>query len=393
MKRFFTRYWNPQFEQDESMSLEEAIEESKRRLIESVKLRIRSDVPIAFCMSGGIDSNALISIAKKELNYDVHGFTIENSDARYEEKELVEYAVNELSLKHTAIPTHSSNFIENLRNIIAQHDSPIYTISYYAHWLLIEKIKAYGYKISVSGTAADELFSGYYDHHNAYLYEIFNNYPKKYDSAKKAWQKHIQPIVRNPFLQNSMMYIEQKSFRDHIYLKSRDFFKYLKNDWFEEFEEESYCTSLMRNRMLNELFHEVVPQILHEDDLNAMSFSIENRSPFLDRYLFEHCIRIPTRFLIRDGMAKAVLRKAMKGIVPDKILSERRKTGFNAPLFSYLNLKNSDVYNYLVDNSSIFNIVHKSKIEYLLNKDQLLNSESKFLFNFINSKIFLEIFE
>lgn len=144
--------------------------------------------------------------------------------------------------------------------------------------------------------------------------------------------------------------------------------------------------------MLNELFHESVPVILHEDDLNAMFFSIENRSPFLDRILFEFCYSIPTRYLIREGAAKAILRDAMRGIVPDKILDQHKKIGFNAPVFSFLDRKNPDIRSELLRLGPIFDIVRKEKIEELLDKENLPNSESKFLFNFINVMIFLEEF-
>src|SRR4029077_19290720 len=110
----------------------------------------------------------------------------------------------------------------------------------------------------------------------------------------------------------------------------------------------------LRNRMLNELFHEAVPVILHEDDLNAMYFSIENRSPFLDRRLFEFCCRIPARFLIRDGYAKIVLRDAMRGIVPDAVLDNRRKVGFNAPILDLLDARGPAVRAALLDHSPIF---------------------------------------
>ena len=63
--------------------------EARELMKQTVKLRLRSDVPLAFCMSGGIDSNSLISIAKNLLDYDVHGFTIINQDKRYDEKENV----------------------------------------------------------------------------------------------------------------------------------------------------------------------------------------------------------------------------------------------------------------------------------------------------------------
>ena len=144
--------------------------------------------------------------------------------------------------------------------------------------------------------------------------------------------------------------------------------------------------------MFNEMFHEGVPVILHEDDLNAMFYSIENRSPYLDRALFDFCCSLPTRHLIRDGYNKKVLRDCMKGIVPEKILSNRRKVGFNAPLYSFLNMKDNGVQSYLLDDSPIFDHVSKAAMKNMFSKAQLQNSESKFLFNFLCAKIFLEEF-
>jgi asparagine synthase (glutamine-hydrolysing) len=142
--------------------------------------------------------------------------------------------------------------------------------------------------------------------------------------------------------------------------------------------------------MANELLHEAVPVILHEDDLNAMYYSIENRSPFLDSSLFEVCQSIPTRHLIQEGRAKAVLREAVRGLAPDTILDNPRKVGFNAPLLDYLNVENPTVRNELLRDSPIFEIVKPEEIRGMLRNDTLPNSLSKFLFNFTSVKIFLE---
>jgi len=386
-----TRYWQPQFRQDEEMSHADAVAGVRDRLIRAVELRLRADVPLAFCMSGGVDSNSLISIAKNVFHYDVHGFTIVNSDARYEEQDMVNHAVTELGIRHTAIPVDTSGFLSKLRTLVRQHDAPVYTITYFAHWLLMESIAEHGYRISVSGTAADELFSGYYDHHLAYLYEVRED-PKLHAAALDAWQKHIWPITRNPFLRDPDVFVRNPDFRGHVFLNADEFAEYLTNRWGEPFTEVRYTESLLRNRMLNELFHEAVPVILHEDDLNAMYYSIENRSPFLDRDLFEFCFRIPSRHLIRDGYAKAILRDAMRGIVPDAIVNNRRKVGFNAPIFSFLNVADPEVRSSLLDKSPIFEHVRRDKIEQLIQKADLPNSESKFLFYFLTSKLFLEEF-
>jgi asparagine synthase (glutamine-hydrolysing) len=384
-------FWSSGPEPERGLPYEEAVAGVRERLIRAVELRLRADVPLAFCMSGGVDSVSLISIAKNVFDYDVHGFTIANTDERYEEQELVDLAVADLGIRHTAIPVDTDAFLPKLRTLVRAHDAPLYTITYFAHWLLMEAIGAHGYRISVSGTAADELFSGYYDHHLAYLYEVRGE-PALHGPAQAAWKEHVRPLVRNPHLRNAELFVENPGFREHMYLNADAFASYLHRPWREPFREERYANGLLRNRMLNELFNEAVPVILHEDDLNAMYFSIENRSPYLDRRLFEFASSIPVRNLVRDGYAKAVLRDAMRGIVPRPVLDSRRKVGFNAPVLSFLDVEDEGVRSYLLDDSPVYEHVRRDMIAELLAKPFLPNSESKFLFNFLNAKIFLEEF-
>jgi asparagine synthase (glutamine-hydrolysing) len=385
------RYWSPAMAVDEDMTFAEAVAGAKQRLIRSVELRLRADVPLAFCMSGGVDSNALISIAKRVFDYDVHGFTIVNTDSRYEESDMVDLAVRELGVRHTAIPVATDGFLPGLRALVRQHDAPVYTITYYAQWMLQKAIADAGYRISISGTAADELFSGYYDHHLAYLQEVKGD-RAHHAASLSLWQQHIKPVVRNPHLGNPNLFVDDPEFRDHIYLDADEFSCFLRVPWSEPFGETCYSDRLLRNRMLNELFHEAVPVILHEDDLNAMYFSVENRSPFLDRDLFEFCNSIPTRHLIDDGKAKAILRESVRGIAPDGIIDNRRKVGFNAPILDYLDVSDPDVRSYLLDDSPIYDYVRRDRIEQLIGKPDLPNSQSKFLFYFLNCKMFLEEF-
>jgi asparagine synthase (glutamine-hydrolysing) len=382
-------YWQPRFQPQETMSYEHAVAGVRERLLRAVEIRLRADVPLAFCMSGGVDSNTLISIAKNVYHYDVHGFTVSNSDARYEEEEFVAQAVKELKIRHTAVSVGTDSFLPKLRTLIQQHDAPIYTISYFAHWVLMQHIAKEKYRVCLSGTGADELFTGYYDHHLAYLYEVRQE-PALLSSSQQAWQKHIQPLVRNPYLKDSDLFMANPSQRNHIYLQADRFASYLIQPWHEGFQEQRYTDSLLRNRMLNELFHESVPVILHEDDLNAMYYSIENRSPYLDRALFEFSYTIPSKHLIRDGYTKAVLRDAVRGIVPEKILNNRRKVGFNMPILSALDVQNPKVRKTLLEDSPVFEHVQREKIETLIEKPDLPNSESKFLFNFVCTKLFLE---
>ena len=152
-------------------------------------------------MSGGIDSNALIGIAKRVCDYDVHGFTILSQDERYDEKDIVEQSVRELGIRHTSVTVTPRDFLPRLRELVRYHDAPVFTITYYVQWLLMQQVHAHGYKISISGTGADELFTGYYDHHLMHLAEVHGT--PLHAPTLAAWRQHVQPIVRNPLSEQS----------------------------------------------------------------------------------------------------------------------------------------------------------------------------------------------
>ena len=388
-KTFSYNYWTPKFVENTKLSYLDAVDMTREAVIKATKLRMRSDVPIAFCMRGGVDSNSLISVASKILKCEVHGFTIVNTDERYDEQSVIDQSVKELGIKHSSVKLSKHNFLKNLSSLITHHDAPVYTINYYLHWQLMQSIAKEGYKVSISGTAADEFFTGYYDHHNLYLYEVSKN-KMLHKKSLDNWNKYQKKIVRNPYLKDPNLYLKDPNFRDHNFMHNDLFASFLKEKWNEPFFETNFTKSLLRNRMLNELFEEAIPVILHEDDLNSMYYSIENRSPFLDSDLFDLAYSIPSHLLIKDGKAKAILRDAMKGIVPDVIIEEKRKVGFNAPISDLLDLNIPEIRSYLLDDSNVFNLVDKKKIEKLLNQNNFTNSTSKFLFNFLNTKMFLE---
>jgi len=143
--------------------------------------------------------------------------------------------------------------------------------------------------------------------------------------------------------------------------------------------------------MMNELFHENVPPILHEDDLNSMFYSIENRSPYLDSKLFQFAYSIPTEYLIQDGYGKYILRESAKGILNEKVRTDRQKKGFNASINSLVDFSKKENRDFFLSESEIFKFVKKERIEELFSIYPMPNSLSKFLFYFLNAKMFLEL--
>jgi asparagine synthase (glutamine-hydrolysing) len=286
----------------------------------------------------------------------------------------------------------TEGFLPKLRELVAYHDAPVHTITYYVQWLLMRQVAAEGYRVSISGTAADELFTGYYDHHLFYLAEMQGT--DLFDRSMQNWQREVAPWVRNPFLRDPSTILGDPSFRGHIFLESDIFSGLTRKGWSEPFGETRYTGKVLRNRMFNELFHEAVPVILHEDDLNAMYYSVENRSPFLDRGLFEATTSFPTRCLIREGRAKAVLREALRGIAPDCVVDNPRKVGFNAPIEDLFDPADPENRAFLLSDGPIFDLVDRDAFTEFLGSEteRLSNSRSKFLFSFLSARLFLDGF-
>jgi len=383
------KYFRPRLIIDESMSPEDAVSLTRDRLINSMALRMRSDVPIAFCLSGGVDSAALVSIAAKELNHKVTAFSIIDPDERYNEEANIRKTVEDTDCNWRKIDLTPEGMMDRLQSLVEYHNAPIATISYLVHSMLSERMAEEGFKISISGTGADELFTGYYDHFNLFLYDVRDS--PDFDHYLQDWKNGPGQFIRNPFLKDPKLYLSNKNFRDHIYLDSKKFELFLKDEFAEVFIESDFPTdSLLRKRMLNEVFYEGSRVILNQDDLNSMKSSIENRSPYLDNGLFSLAYSIPSRHLIKNGYGKFILRESMRGILNDTVRLDKSKKGFNASIDSVVDFASEDVKDFLLEDSPLYDVVDRKKITTLFNTDAKSNSVSKFLFNFICVKLFMK---
>ncbi len=376
------RYFRVQ-QQESDDSFAESKIKVRDLITKSLELRMRSDVPIAFCLSGGIDSNTLVSTAKKILGKDITTFTIVSNDQRYDEEEYVRKVSKDLNIKNIQIGMQNGSFLSTYRDIVQKHKHILPTISYFMHSELQKSLSKHGFKVSLSGTGADEIFSGYHDHYPFHLADIKNS--ALFESEVSQWEEHLKPKIRNPLISDLDLFYKGSN-REHIILHHEYFSSFLNDDFsYNFYEEEFQKESALRTRMHNEMFHEIVPPILHADDLNAMRFSVENRSPFLDKNLFNYVGTLPSSFLMRNGFTKYILRESMREIVPDYILDNRRKIGFNLNINELLPTSRSELVALFDKESELYEIVDKSKIiHFLKNDDFQKNSSSKFLFSLIS---------
>lgn len=379
------KYWKPIVKQNKKLSYNEACEGINFYLKKSLKIRLRSDVPVAFCLSGGVDSSLLASIAVKEFNTKVSTYSIIDKDERYNEKNNILATVKDLKCKSNLVYLNHDKTFFNLKKLVQYHECPISTASYLVHSYLSEKISKNNYKVAISGTGADELFTGYYHHYLLYLKVIKHN--KNFNKKFSDWKKFVLPLVRNSNLKDLSLRNKNNNYEDINIIK-----KFVKKITKKNKEKKFKNTDILRNKMLNELFYEVIPVILHHDDLNSMYYSIENRSPYLDKNLFEFANSIPTNFLINQGYQKNVLRDAFKNTLNDQVRLDRHKKGFNASINTIINFKDPIINSYLFDkNSEINDFVDMKEIKkeiYTNNSNQF----SKFIFSVLNTKIFIDAF-
>ena len=372
------RYWELRHA-PAPMTLDEAVEGARDHVVRAVGYRLRADVPVAVRLSGGIDSNVVLGIAQNTLGQSVSAFSVLDDDPRYDETAAINEAVAFFGCPHTPVTIPKAGFLERLQRLVRYFDGPLMTISYYLHALVSEAIHEAGYKVSLGGTGADELFTGYYDH---YLFWLATQQARPdFDRLVQEWRDTYGQFVRNPFLQDPRAFIDRPASRRHIFLGAERFADFLTDPFDEPHAEHAYCDDLLRNRMLNELFAETVPVMLHEDDLAAMAYSVENRAVYLDGGLAEFLFSVPTEHLVGGGLPKALLRRIGGPVAAPSIMSNPRKQGINAPIGDLLDLGDADVLAYLLDTSPLYDIVRRDRVEALLKDAVTLNSESKFLFS------------
>ena len=387
-----TQILKKEFNKKIKISREEAVEQIRDIVIRSMKSRLISDRPVGFYLSGGVDTGSLTSISSKILNKKIKCFSIIDADTRYNEEKNIDITTNDLNCETIKIKfPNKEDFFERLTDLIDYHDKPISSLNYYTHSFMHNIIKKNDIKVIISGLGGDEMFTGYYDHFLMHLRELNKS---NYKINLRSWKQHIKPLILNKNLRNLDLFKNKKK-REYLVT---DFDKKFINKMFtnksiEPFYEKKYSNSLLKNRMLNELFHELVPLICNEDDMNSMKMSIENRSPLLNKELLNFSLSLPQNMYIKDGYGKSLFRDSMKGILNDKVRLDRKKHGFNSSIHSLINLKSKKVMDFFSKNEQLNEFINvKNFCSYLKNQKSTDNANSKFIFSVFNTAIFLKKF-
>jgi len=367
------KYWEiNKFENKIARSDSDVIDEFRELLIDSVRVRLRSDVPIGVFLSGGMDSTSITSIAYKVLKMPIMTFSgITGEDkGTYDESEYIDAVVDDTNAIHKYIYSKPSKLFESLNEMLDFHDEPVCTVSWQVLYNIVKEVKKSQIKVMLNGHGGDELLGGYWDHYQ------YNFYDLKGDSNRlsheiKSWKNNHNRSMSE--IDTSSKYIDKllggkikeiDRFEDYSYVFNESFVR--ENKQSIEYPEIN-ADSLLTKRLYKELFYETVPASLRAEDRNTMAHSIESRSPFLDYRLAELSFSLPNKYKIRDGVGKWVLREAMRGILPEKVRTRTDKAGLIAPADRWFRTTNkSQVQNIinseLLKKSNIFNVDNLNKL-------------------------------
>jgi len=300
---------------------DEAIERFRSLFEDAIRLRLRSDVSVGACLSGGLDSSSIVSMVrniqgpKKEIytfSSVFPGFKVDESiyiEALAKEKRLV-------SSKN--YPTFDS-FLKNLDSMLYHQDLPFSGTSVFAQWSTFQSAQKTGIKVLLDGQGADESLLGYPGMLNGLVYDYLQGFQCVQAYKFLKWQSNYNTqSVRKTFI----LGLQQKF---------PGFYAALLKIYGEK--EYKIGTPFIRTitDICIEHFSNNLQTLLRYEDRNSMAFSRESRLPFLDYRLVEFIFSLPINQRFKDLKTKWVLREAMKNINISSILARKDKIGFATP--------------------------------------------------------------
>jgi asparagine synthase (glutamine-hydrolysing) len=302
----------------------------------SVSLRLRSDVTVGTCLSGGLDSSAISAIASKEY-VDKTGRKFTSIHARSSESETDEsrYAIEVASFYgmdlHIVTPK-TEDFVQLVDEVVYTQEEPFGSPSMFMGYHVFQKAKELGCKVMLNGQGGDEILLGYERYYTSYLYSL-------------SFYKRIKEL----FLQaNNSGLTLKDTFLYYFYFSSFKLRKMklireslIKRELLEVHSFETLKKSVNSFKNIFELQKLEVsaiqlPHLLRYEDRNSMRHSIETRLPFLDYRMVEASISSKPEYKISGGWTKFILRKALEGILPNSVIWRKNKLGFNAPEKTWL---------------------------------------------------------
>jgi len=369
------QYWDvPDVPADNSLDETEYIRECRRRLEETVEMRLMSDVPLGMFLSGGVDSSAIAALMKRMVSGPVKSFSVGYSEEEFSELGYARQVSNTIGTEHHEVVVGVDDFFNALPRLVWHEDEPITwpsSVSLY----FVSKLASEQVKVVLTGEGSDELFAGY----GRYRFFLWNH--RWLDRYKTVMPAVLRRSIRQFIGASNLLTGSQRRKLQHTFLGLGENVESLYIDNFYSALSSSSQRALgMENdgapylnflrywnsrthasplsRMLYVDQKTYLVELLMKQDQMSMATSIESRVPLLDHTFVEFAARVPDHMKLRGAEGKYIVKKAVEDILPHDILY-RKKMGFPTPirewlmdsraesLFAILRQKNGLIQSYL----------------------------------------------
>ncbi|MBX9791893.1 MAG: asparagine synthase (glutamine-hydrolyzing) [Pirellulales bacterium] len=327
------RYWDYPLDTLHGVSFADSAQRVHDLLVDSLRLRMRSDVPVGLTLSGGLDSSALACLLRNFFYGDFDTFTAAYQGESYDESGDAQQLAESLEMRSNLIPATQGDFLGTLRQVVRHLESPTHSHAVFPLWNIMRAARR-RVTVLLEGQGADELLAGYKSNFYEACRQQLRRGKLRQAYSEMRWAAHTVGAV------NALLMAAREAnppFLPRV-------FRRLRGDGGVYIGPLQHCTERPESerrilhasdRLNASLIRQMeggLVDLLHYGDAMSMAHSIESRLPFLDHRLIEFCLRIPGDFKYRDGLGKLVLREAVRKEVPARIIDTRAKLGFPTPI-------------------------------------------------------------
>lgn len=324
-------YWFPEQIQPTIFHLEEAAPRFRQVLCESVRIHLRSDVPVGCALSGGLDSSAIAVCIDRVQSGEpppLHTFSVVFPGTEIDERRQAEIVIRTIRARPHFITPAPESLLEDLDRFVWVHDEPVGSLAQYAAYALAQAMRRAGVPVALNGQGGDEALGGYWQSCFMYLRGLARSRRlctlarQLVGAAAPAGNRELWrqvPVMWRRYRARTKASLQ---WRDSASAAHDSSGNGLVSQWMDMDDHQ---------RRLHELRYQYLPRLLKWDDRNFMAFSIEGRYPFLDHVLLELALSFSPDLLYRNGWTKQPLRAALEGWLPREILRRRTKLGFETP--------------------------------------------------------------
>jgi asparagine synthase (glutamine-hydrolysing) len=312
-----------EFRPDTTSSLQQAHERFRELFVDSIRIRLRSDVKVGLLLSGGLDSSAIAVGTSGVAEHGLETFSVVFDDPRFSEEPYIDYLAHDLKIPNHKLTLKAEEAFDALQQTQYHNDEPFGGFSVVAQHQLLKMVKQHSdVVVLLSGQGGDEVFLGYLKFHYFYLRNLFKSH-RYVRFARESLLSLLSGTLRNFRLTHARRYMPRLN---------------PGVDWVRS--EGHTPTAIwdgedLRVRQLADVKWYSVPALTHYEDRNAMASSLEIRHPFLDYRLLDFALGLPAEWQLRNGWTKAIVRESLPEL-PEKIRWCSTKRYFNTPEHNWM---------------------------------------------------------